>query len=83
MSVDSAPSQKAFAASFGGLRFPILSDFHPKGKTAEAYGIMGDRGFSKRAVFIVDKEGVIRWAKVYDRGLPDDEEILKALEGLK
>ncbi|MBI2871750.1 MAG: redoxin domain-containing protein [Chloroflexi bacterium] len=83
LSVDSAPVQRAFAASFGGCPYPLLADFHPKGEVARKYGVYDEeRGVSKRAVFIVDKEGVVRWKRLYPRGLPETSEVLAALEEL-
>ncbi len=44
-----------------------------------------ERGNGKRAIFLIDRAGIIRWAKVYERGLPDNEELLaaaRALEGV-
>ena len=83
MSVDSAATQRAFAAGLGGLPYPLLADFHPKGHVSEMFDIYNDeRGTSRRAVIIIDKEGVIRFKKVYDRGLPDPQEILEELDKL-
>ena len=46
-----------------GLTFPLLSDFWPHGATARAYGAFDEeRGCSDRSTFIVDREGVLRWA---------------------
>ncbi len=53
-----------------GLTFPLLSDFNQE--VSRQYGalyeefVMGMRGVSKRAAFVVDKEGVIRYAEVLD-----------------
>ncbi|MQF99396.1 MAG: redoxin domain-containing protein [SAR202 cluster bacterium] len=80
MSVDSAATQKAFAASIGGLPYPLLADFHPKGEVSSLLGIYNDeRGTTRRAVIIIDKEGIIRFKQVFDRGLPDPKEILEEL----
>ena len=83
MSVDSAPTQKAFAAGLGGLPYPLLADFYPKGQVSDLLGIYNEeRGTSKRAVIIIDKEGIIRFKQIYDRGLPDPKEILDQLDKL-
>ena len=43
-----------------------MADFHPKGEVTKLYGIYNDeRGAANRAVFIVDKEGVVRFARTY------------------
>ena len=66
MSVDSAPTQRAFATGLGTLPYPLLADFHPKGQVSQQFGIYNEeRGVSMRAVIIIDKEGVIRFKKVY------------------
>ena len=83
MSVDSAPTQRAFASGLGGLPYPLLADFNPKGHVFDLFGIYDEeRGVGKRAVIIIDKEGVIRYKRVYDRGLPDTQEILDELDKL-
>ena len=65
ISVDSVPSKTAWAESLGVKDVELLADFEPKGGVAEKYGILRDEGFAERAVFVVDKEGIIRFAKVY------------------
>ena len=47
----------------GGVTFPLLADFHPKGATAQKYGVyLEDKGITDRATVIVDKNGVVRYA---------------------
>ncbi len=65
ISVDSVPSKKAWAESLGITEVEFLSDFEPKGAVAKLYGIYREEGFSERAVFVVDKQGIIRFAKIY------------------
>ena len=46
----------------GGLPYPELSDWHPKGQVSQAYDVWNEeRGASQRAVLVVDKQGVIRY----------------------
>ncbi len=61
-----------------------MSDFHPKGEVSKAYDLWNDeRGASKRAVIIIDKEGVVRFRELYEPGiLPDPKDILVIMEGL-
>jgi len=83
ISVDSVYSHRAFAEQLGGISFPILADFHPKGEVARRYGVWReDNGYSRRSVFIIDKNGTLRWSKVYERGNPDNEELLTVIQGL-
>jgi peroxiredoxin len=88
ISTDSVACHVAFQRSLGGLRYPLLSDKWPHGEVAMAYGIFPAMqaphlGINERAVFIVDKEGKVAWAKVYQLGQqPDDAEILEELRKL-
>ena len=65
VSVDAGPSKKAWADSLGGISYDLLSDFHPHGKVASDYGVMRNDGISERAIFVIDKDGKIAWAKQY------------------
>ena len=66
------------------LRFPILSDFEPKGEVARNYGVYRKQdGMTERALFVIDKDGIIRWSYVSPIGVnPGAEGILKALESI-
>jgi len=68
----------------GGLPYPELSDFHPKGNVSKAYDLYNEeRGASKRAVIIIDKEGVIQFREEYEPGtLPNPVAIFGVMEGL-
>src|SRR5579872_4129829 len=71
----------------GLLQYPLCSDFYPHGAVAQKYGVLRAGaplpGISERAVFIVDKQGKIAFAKVYDLGeQPPNEETLDALRKL-
>ena len=82
ISCDTVPSHRAWTTALGGLPYPELSDFHPKGKASQAYNLWNeDRGVSLRAVVVVDKEGVIRFRQTYEPGvLPDPLDIVAAIE---
>ena len=83
ISVDAGPSKKAWADSLGGVSYDLLSDFHPHGEVARAYGVMRDDGISERAIFVVDKAGVIRWARQYAiPEQPDLDELFAALASI-
>ncbi|MFN8108958.1 MAG: redoxin domain-containing protein [Thermoleophilia bacterium] len=61
VSVDHTHSQREFGKAIGADGVTFLSDFQPRGAVATEYGVFNDeRGFSNRAVFIIDGEGVIR-----------------------
>jgi glutaredoxin len=57
-----------------------LSDFYPHGKIAQLYGVLRSDGRSERAIFVIDKQGVIRYVDVHDIDLqPDNEELFRVL----
>ena len=75
--------QRAFCSSLGNIPYPVLADFHPKGQISQLYGVYNEeRGTSRRTVFIIDKEGVVRFKHIYESGLPDPTEILQEVETL-
>ncbi|MCH8184838.1 MAG: redoxin domain-containing protein [Chloroflexi bacterium] len=66
ISTDARPTQTAFAASLGNIPYPVLADFHPKGQVSKLYGVYNEeRGTANRAVVIVDKQGIVRFSRVY------------------
>ena len=80
ISVDAVPSKVEWAKSLGGISFDLLSDFHPHGAVAEAYGVEREDGISERAVFVVDKRGTVVFAKIFDiPTLPDNAEVRHAV----
>ena len=81
ISVDSVPCNAAWAKSLGGLSYDLLSDFHPKGAVAKAFGAYRENdGISERALFIVDKEGKFAFVDIHDIGdQPDNEELFDVL----
>ena len=84
ISIDPQPSKTAWAKTLGPISFDLLSDFHPHGEVAEKYGVFRQKdGFSERAVFLVGKDGRIKWVRTYDiPQQPDNEELLAALDTL-
>ena len=83
LSVDAVPAKAEWAKTLGGISFDLLADFHPHGEVAEAYGVMRDGGISERAIFVVDKAGLVVFAKVYDIPvLPDNAEVRQAIEAI-
>jgi peroxiredoxin len=82
-SVDNYWSHLAFAKD-RKLRFPLLSDFEPKGAVARSYGAYRQRdGISERALFVIDADGTVRWSYLSPLDVnPGAEGILDALEAL-
>lgn len=84
ISCDARPTQVAFASSLGSIPYPILADFYPHGEVSKAYGVFDDvRGTPKRAIVIIDKNGIIQFSKTYDK-VPDldPKDILKEIENI-
>ncbi len=87
ISVDSLYSLKVFKKE-QNLNFPLLSDFNKEASLL--YGVLyekfsyGMKGVSKRASFVIDKEGVIQFEEVLENAglLPDFLKINQALESL-
>ena len=71
ISVDSSYSHKIFAER-EGYEFPLLSDFWPHGAVAQAYGVFNDdAGIANRGTFLVDKDGIVRFAEMNETGRRD------------
>ena len=85
ISVDHIPCLKAWAESLGGISYPLLSDFWPHGAVAERYGVLREQdGKSERALFVVDKEGVVQYVDIHDIDeQPDNEELFQFLRQLE
>lgn len=82
ISIDSIPCHRAWARSLGDLStFPLLADFHPKGEVARRYGVYReDDGYTERAIFLIDKEGIVRYIDVHEIGeQPETRQILDEL----
>ena len=63
VSVDSVYCHLNWAKDLGGISFPLLADFHPKGEVARAYGLyLEGAGITDRATVLIDAAGVVRHA---------------------
>ena len=83
ISTDNIPSLYAWTQEMGDIRFDVLSDFYPHGAVANAYGVLRRDGTAERALFIVDKKGVIRYIDVHDiNERPPLEDLAAALDRL-
>jgi len=81
ISIDHLPCLRAWADSLGGINYPLLSDFWPHGEVAQKYDVLrAADGKTERALFIVDKLGIIRYIDIHDIDLqPDNDELRQAL----
>ena len=84
ISVDNIPTLFSWTNQMGNLWFPVLSDFWPHGKVAASYGVLRSEGVSERALFVIDKKGIIRYVDVHDiNKRPALEDLVRELEKLK
>jgi peroxiredoxin (alkyl hydroperoxide reductase subunit C) len=84
ITVDNIPTLYAWTFPMGKLWFPVLSDFWPHGAVAERYGVLRSNGVSERALFVIDKKGIIRYIDVHNiNKRPRLEDLVKELEKLK
>jgi peroxiredoxin len=81
ISVDSKWCHLAFEEN-RNLHFSLLADFEPKGEVARLYGVYNEEeGQSRRALFVIDEEGIIQWSYLSPDGInPGADGILEALE---
>ena len=83
ITADNIPSLFAWTNQMGKLWFPILSDFWPHGQVADKFGVLRSDGMTERALFIIDKKGIIRYIDVHDiNKRPRLEILVKELEKL-
>jgi len=83
ISMDSTYSLSAWEQSMH-TTFPLLSDFYPQGQAVDLYGVRHPRGMAERALFVIDKEGIIRYIEVQHSPaeMPDNEDLFEALRKL-
>ena len=81
ISVDNVPTNKAWANSMGGISYHLLSDFWPHGYVAVKYNILRAEGFTERALFVIDKQGMVRYKDIHAIGdQPRNSELFDALK---
>ena len=84
ITVDNIPTLFSWTNQMGKLWFPVLSDFWPHGQTAKKYGVLRTDGVAERALFVIDKKGIIRYIDVHNiNERPSLEALAKELEKLK
>lgn len=87
ITVDNVPTLYSWCKQMTGgdeeLWFPVLSDFYPHGGVAQKFGILRSDGVTERAIFLMDKQGVIRYIDIHDINTrPYIDELAKALEAV-
>ncbi|HEY7415751.1 MAG TPA: redoxin domain-containing protein, partial [Ktedonobacteraceae bacterium] len=84
ISMDSPDTLNAWAKAMN-TSFPLLSDFYPQGQVVDRYGVRHPLGMAERAVFLIDKQGVIRFIEItHTPGeMPDNVDLFEALSKLQ
>jgi peroxiredoxin (alkyl hydroperoxide reductase subunit C) len=83
ITVDNIPTLFAWTHQMGKLWFPALSDFWPHGAVADKYGVLRSDGVSERALFVIDKKGIIRYIDIHDiNKRPPLDDLVKELKKL-
>ncbi len=78
--MDHVPCLQAWAESLGGIHYPLLSDFWPHGQMSNEYGVLRAEGFSERAIFVIDRKGLIRYIDIHEIGnQPSNAELFRVL----
>ncbi|BBX08611.1 peroxiredoxin [Mycolicibacterium aichiense] len=75
ISVGPPPTHKVWATQ-STFSFPVLSDFWPHGAVAQAYGVFNENaGFANRGTFMIDRDGLIRFADCREPGEARDPSV--------
>ncbi len=62
----------------GGVRFPLLADFHPRGRVARDYGVwIEEEGVADRGTFLIGCDGRILWSQLYACGYRIPRQLLR------
>jgi alkyl hydroperoxide reductase subunit AhpC len=84
LSADPRAGLRTWSNSLGGVTHPLLTDFWPHGKTLQAYDVFNEEsGTARRALMIIDKEGIIRHTELHQGTLPDVKAVLEELTKLQ
>lgn len=84
ITVDNIPTLYSWIQQMGDLWFDVLSDFWPHGAVADRFGVLRSDGVTERAIFIIDKKGIIRYIDVHNiNQRPPLETIIREMEKLR
>ena len=83
MLTDNLPSLKAWAQGIN-VSFPVLSDYWPHGHASLKYDVLRSEGIAERAIFVIDKKGIIRYIDIHDiNDDPGMNAIIRTLEEIE
>ena len=82
VNTDSIHTQKAWADTLGGCSYPLLADYNKE--VSASYGVLTEKGFANRGLFIIDEEGKIRYKVEHEpaigRSVNETLRVLRALQ---
>ncbi len=82
IAVDNVDSLRAWCGELG-TSYCVCSDFWPHGHVSLAYDVLRSNGVADRAWFLIDGEGIVRFAELYPANeVPPSEPVLEALRRL-
>ena len=83
ITVDNIPTLYSWMNQMGKLWFEVLSDFWPHGAVAARFGVLRSDGVAERALFVIDKKGLIRYIDIHNiNQRPPLEDLVRELEKL-
>ena len=84
LSIDARPSFTAWATALGGISYPLLADFEPKGNVLRNLGLYNEEsGNALRGIVILDKAGVIQFKQIYKGVVPSPNDVLVELDKIR
>jgi peroxiredoxin len=84
ITTDNIPTLYSWTQQMGGVWFSVLSDFWPHGEVANHYGVLRSDGTSERGLFVVDRQGIVRYMDVHDiNERPNLEVLIRELQKLR
>ena len=84
LSIDARPSLTAWATALGGISYPLLADFEPKGNVLRSLGLYNEEsGNGLRGIVVLDKSGMIRFKQIYQGVLPSPSDVLAELDKIR
>ena len=83
--MDPSASKLVWAAVLSITDLPLLSDFWPHGAVSQVYGVFNEvSGYPDRGTFVVDREGIVRFAECTSPGEARDQSVwVSALNALE
>lgn len=84
ISVDSIPCLQNWQKTIGGISYHLMSDSSPHGEVSRKFGVLTESDYSDRVVFLIDKQGIIRYIEhIGVKNLPDNRHVFEQLHQIQ